>query len=385
MRNFLFLILLSLVLQSAQAATRFTMKRIGPNRFMLYVVPDFTDATKGFSALNASIGIPTPASGQPPTVQFTITDSARNGAVWTNNSGTAANPTDGDIAPGITSYSFYYMVSSPASVDLRQNVPFPIAQFVFQGRPDITADVSLYDASNGNSGSITQSAGFSLSIQDMGNVVDYTSPSTLFVQQPGPDGTNLPGNGPASGVFVLTTAAPTPLPVNLISFDAYKRGSDKAEVKWEVSNEDNISHYEVERSSDGAAFSLIGKVVSHNKTTRESYSFQDFSVLNGVSFYRLKIIERNSNAFYSALKKLQFETSLNYTLSPVPVSGILKIKGTLSSELIRVISATGITIINEKASDAESQLDMSHFPSGVYHLEILDSNQIRYSARVNKL
>lgn len=41
------------------------------------------------------------------------------------------------------------------------------------------------------------------------------------------------------------------LPVELLSFEANKLGSERIEVNWSTSSEFNVSHFEVERSYDG--------------------------------------------------------------------------------------------------------------------------------------
>ena len=52
------------------------------------------------------------------------------------------------------------------------------------------------------------------------------------------------------------------LPLNLLSFKAQAIGDRKAFLNWKTANEQNNHHFDMERSTDGAAFSYIGKVAA---------------------------------------------------------------------------------------------------------------------------
>jgi hypothetical protein len=67
------------------------------------------------------------------------------------------------------------------------------------------------------------------------------------------------------------------------------------ELKWTVADKDNFSHYEIEKSTDGINFSLIGH------TTKETFS--DPSITDN-QFYRVKAVEMNGKFVYSRTVRL---------------------------------------------------------------------------------
>jgi hypothetical protein len=67
------------------------------------------------------------------------------------------------------------------------------------------------------------------------------------------------------------------------------------ELKWTVADKDNFSHYEIEKSTDGINFSLIGH------TTKETFS--DPSITDN-QFYRVKAVETNGKFVYSRTVRL---------------------------------------------------------------------------------
>ncbi|MBK9018011.1 MAG: putative metal-binding motif-containing protein [Saprospiraceae bacterium] len=64
-----------------------------------------------------------------------------------------------------------------------------------------------------------------------------------------------------------------PLPVELVSFSVDKQGKNTALLRWETASEVDFSHYEIERSTDGIAWSSIGQTVAHGGTEPAAYSY----------------------------------------------------------------------------------------------------------------
>ncbi|MBS1653626.1 MAG: T9SS type A sorting domain-containing protein [Bacteroidetes bacterium] len=98
-------------------------------------------------------------------------------------------------------------------------------------------------------------------------------------------------------------AAGTILPVKFGTVTAASKGSG-VEVNWQVYSESNVSHYEVERSSDGMNFNTIGLVVAKNIDGQLSYNLNDASPVNGTGFYRIKSVDLDGKAAYSVIVKV---------------------------------------------------------------------------------
>ena len=81
---------------------------------------------------------------------------------------------------------------------------------------------------------------------------------------------------------------PVGLPVELVLFEGYSKDY-KNSVVWVTASENGCSHYEIEKSIDGAEWNHIGSVVGPGTTneTRE-YSFDDYEFRDMINYYRLK-------------------------------------------------------------------------------------------------
>jgi Secretion system C-terminal sorting domain len=143
------------------------------------------------------------------------------------------------------------------------------------------------------------------------------------------------------------------LPLKFGAISGYRKLSG-AEVEWKVYNEENVSHYEVERSANGIQFSSIGRVSSLNQNRETKYSFFDASPLAGISFYRIKSIDYEGKFIYSVIVRISPDDNASNDISiyPNPVKGeYLSIqldnfqKG---SYVVRIIGINGQQVFNQQ-------------------------------------
>ncbi len=109
------------------------------------------------------------------------------------------------------------------------------------------------------------------------------------------------------------------IPVKLLSFDLESK-LDANKLTWETATEQNTSHFEVERSSDGINYSRIGIVPAKgNSFTKEQYSYTDKSA-TGKCFYRLKTVDVDNHSEYSKVLFARSEAENILKLYPNPIS-----------------------------------------------------------------
>ena len=108
---------------------------------------------------------------------------------------------------------------------------------------------------------------------------------------------------------------PSTLPVSLINFSA-KKNHSSINLTWTTDDEANMSHYELQRSADGRNFSTIVSVQSKNNFSRSSYTAVDNKPINGIGYYRLKMVETDGSANYSRIVTVQSATGNAITVYP---------------------------------------------------------------------
>lgn len=103
------------------------------------------------------------------------------------------------------------------------------------------------------------------------------------------------------------------LPLNLLSFTATL---DKSTVnlKWTTAAEKNVSHFAIERSSDGKNFSDAATVFAFGNTTvDEDYSYADNTsrLTTGIVYYRLRCIDNDGKFTYSDIRVIKLDESVD--------------------------------------------------------------------------
>jgi hypothetical protein len=94
------------------------------------------------------------------------------------------------------------------------------------------------------------------------------------------------------------------LPVHFSSIKAVQKPGG-IQISWSNSTEENIQVYEVERSGDGHSFSTIVHVLPvKNNYGNADYQLLDAAPLSGNNYYRIRAVERDGRAIYSAVVRI---------------------------------------------------------------------------------
>ena len=80
----------------------------------------------------------------------------------------------------------------------------------------------------------------------------------------------------------------TPLPIELVAFDANKVNDTEIEISWTVAMEFNNDYFTVLKSYDGYHWQEVYKISGKNEDSFNYYSWIDREIIEGVVYYRLK-------------------------------------------------------------------------------------------------
>ncbi|HEY6505952.1 MAG TPA: T9SS type A sorting domain-containing protein [Chitinophagaceae bacterium] len=190
----------------------------------------------------------------------------------------------------------------------------------------------------------------------------------------------------ASNLYPLLST----LPVKLLSFSGNYH-NQKTMLNWETEGEQNFSHFEIQRSSNGSQFTSIGTKPSvANANSRQTYQFaDDLSAVSGTVFtYRLKMVDTDGQFKYSNTILVRKETNniKVITLNPNPViNGMVTLRFaalTAGNIDIRVIDLSGKTVWQQQNKSAEGNnsisLDgLSRLPAGTYVLQMANNHELQ--------
>jgi hypothetical protein len=101
------------------------------------------------------------------------------------------------------------------------------------------------------------------------------------------------------------------LPVDVLTFDAFIKNG-LVELKWITKNEQHLSHYRIDKSTDGIHFSTIAKVPSENSPFEKTYSIIDDNPIPGITYYKLTPVNLSGYDEQFIMRDLLYQ--LNYEL-----------------------------------------------------------------------
>ncbi|MFD2721774.1 T9SS type A sorting domain-containing protein [Hymenobacter monticola] len=122
------------------------------------------------------------------------------------------------------------------------------------------------------------------------------------------------------GRFTVSTAS-APLPVELRSFTAERRGADGL-LRWATASEKNNDRFEVESSADGRTFRRIATVLGAGSSTqRHDYALPDPNLARYAAdlvYYRLRQVDRDGTAAYSPVRTVQVPAETGFAAQAYP-------------------------------------------------------------------
>ena len=165
-----------------------------------------------------------------------------------------------------------------------------------------------------------------------------------------------------------------PLPIKLVSFNAYKEDSD-VKIVWQTLEERNNQYFVIEKSADGIHYQTVLKVDGNkNSTSLLTYTEYDFNPLAGISYYRLKQVDFDGSYSYSSVSAVNFNGNLNWTLFPNPsTDGSFTILSSFAASEIISITVTDITgdiVKSFSGSDYQQEIKVSGLSGGLYIVSI---------------
>jgi hypothetical protein len=114
--------------------------------------------------------------------------------------------------------------------------------------------------------------------------------------------------------------------IQLQQFTADLTLNNTVALQWTTSLEMNIKYFVVERSYDNVHYSDIDTVQAlNNGSFTETYQDEDVKPLQGVSYYRLRIINADGSISYSAPAYVRIPNSKTPLIYPNPAKGMLTV------------------------------------------------------------
>lgn len=276
-----------------------------PTRVKVYVKPSASQTPCTISTLQFNVGVATTVTPKP---SMSIVSTTLSGVTWV-----VTEATEGGY------YNFNITTAaSPIQFNTTADTEVEIMEVQFSGGPVNPNNVALVTLPDGGMGA---SSGNSLflstgSLRSIGNNLYYNRGSVTVNNQFSYD-ENLVVPGTTTSTATIGGVI---LPVRMLSFDVFKQNND-ALIKWEVTDDQENDHFEIERSLDGVNFIKIEEVRKKPGNGNKAYDAIDRNVraLNKpVVHYRIKDVDVNGRYSYTKIIPIRYDLKGQIALYPNP-------------------------------------------------------------------
>ena len=208
---------------------------------------------------------------------------------------------------------------------------------------------------------------------------DYFPPSAINTVTNNIDVASINGNQLYNWWTLVDQSSP--LPVTLVYFKAIVNNKQVV-TSWQTFFENNSSHFEVWRSQNAQQFEYVGRVAAAgNSNTTLDYTLTDANPYMGISYYRLKSIDKDGTFKWSQIVKVNIDEAGNIFLNPNPASNYIGIS--MSSLAVnrkpvaRLYDAKGSLLQLFTITSPYQQVNIASLAAGVYQISISFNNEIQ--------
>jgi hypothetical protein len=183
----------------------------------------------------------------------------------------------------------------------------------------------------------------------------------------------------SNGIGVMSSTVSV-LPLKLLAFSAALNDAGVL-LSWKTEDEENVSHFSLERSTNGSTFEAIAtiKAIGHVNSVAK-YSFNDTKIPASTTYYRLRMVDVDGKYVYSnaLVVRPAHASGVSVSLYPNPVhsDATVFVQSDIAGiATIRVMNMQGATLMTQKNAvvRGENAISLNKQPAlsaGVYSLQV---------------
>ncbi|MBK8089095.1 MAG: choice-of-anchor D domain-containing protein [Chitinophagaceae bacterium] len=167
----------------------------------------------------------------------------------------------------------------------------------------------------------------------------------------------------------------TSLPLKFISCTAVPAGKD-AQLTWVTDNESNVSHFEVEVSTNGLSFIKLGEVTATNTGNRQLYKYTHVSPAADLMYYRIRQVDNDGKYTFSSTAKVNFAKLKEVKLYPNPAASFIQLSNVNAAELkeVQILGVDG-KLVALLPVNFQLQYNISYLKQGSYFIRLLKKDK----------
>lgn len=159
-----------------------------------------------------------------------------------------------------------------------------------------------------------------------------------------------------------------PVPLDLLQLSVQKCNTHQTCLSWETANEQNLSHFAIERSENGVSFATIGTKPANNAARNTYSATDDIATLQGKNiYYRIKSIDKDGRSKLSNTVLLKL-TNKGISVYPSFVQTGFTVQNNSETILpLQLVDAAGRNVIRTQLQKGTNWIVTEHLSTGIYH------------------
>jgi hypothetical protein len=146
-----------------------------------------------------------------------------------------------------------------------------------------------------------------------------------------------------------------------------KKTPGGVQLIWKVSDWDLLSHFDIQKSTNGKQFTTIGSLGANEK---EEYRFIDREPVTAPVYFRIKSVGRDGTVFYSNVISAGNDLGNIMIAYPMPAQNDITVQHALVADkgTLSVLTQEGYIVMAVPlgVGTMQTTLDLSYLKSGVY-------------------
>jgi Secretion system C-terminal sorting domain len=215
--------------------------------------------------------------------------------------------------------------------------------------------------------------------------------STMNCGGPGQNACGMSGAptvfGPATFANNGVTGISSTLAVLLTGFTINAANNNTLALDWSTQQEVNALYFDIQRSANGSTWDKIGSVSAKGyASVITHYNYTDKAPLNGVGYYRLKMVAADGKQGYSEIKTAHASLVKSISCFPNPaVDNVnVSVNGTAGAWSVKLINQSGEIVTESKAAANTTLVSVNtqQYPRGLYILKVVATDGMEQNTKL---
>jgi ELWxxDGT repeat protein len=172
------------------------------------------------------------------------------------------------------------------------------------------------------------------------------------------------------------------LPLKFVAFSVRKCINNAACLTWNTSYEQNVSHFDIERSVDAKNYTVVGSKRASNQLQNGYTATDELSAIQGkkIVYYRIKQVDKDGKSALSNIQTLKLDDKLIQVYPTMVGSTLSVVNEGASNASIQFYNADARLVLQYALRKGANHLEVGNLASGMYFYKVITNGQLEIGA-----